>query len=76
MQVKIRQGKIVVALHNKAYVINLFNIEIEHIIETFKFEENQKYNIISLSNDPKNFILAAPGTENGQVLLVYFNKLT
>lgn len=40
MQVKIRQGKIVVALHNKAYVINLFNIEIEHIIETFKFEEN------------------------------------
>lgn len=29
-----------------------------------------------MSNDPKNLILAAPGTENGQVLLVYFNKLT
>ncbi len=28
MQVKIRQGKIIVALHNKAYVINLFNMEI------------------------------------------------
>lgn len=32
MQVKIRQGKIVVALHNKSYIINLFNMEIEHII--------------------------------------------
>lgn len=29
-----------------------------------------------MSNDPKNLILAAPDTENGQVLLVYFNKLT
>lgn len=37
MQVKIRQGKIIVALHNKAYVVNLFTMDIEHIIETFKF---------------------------------------
>lgn len=29
-----------------------------------------------MSNDHQNFILAAPGNENGQVLLVYFNKLT
>lgn len=40
MQVKIRQGKIIIALMNKAYVVNLFTMEIEHIIETFKFEEN------------------------------------
>lgn len=32
MQVKIRQGKIIVALLNKAYVVNLFTMEIEHII--------------------------------------------
>lgn len=37
MQVKIRQGKIIVALHNKAYVVSLFSMEIEHIVETFKF---------------------------------------
>lgn len=29
-----------------------------------------------MSNDPQNLILAAPGNENGQVLLVYINKLT
>ena len=51
-------------------------MEIEHIIATFKFEESERYNIVSLSNDPKNLILAAPGLENGEVLLVYFNRLT
>lgn len=28
MQVKIRQGKIIVALHNKAYVVDLFKMDI------------------------------------------------
>ena len=32
MCVRIRQGKIVVALTNKTYVVNLFSMEIEHII--------------------------------------------
>jgi hypothetical protein len=36
--VKIRQNKIVVALYNKVFLIDLFTMEIEHIIETFKFE--------------------------------------
>lgn len=39
-QLKIRLNKIVVALYNKVFLIHLFNLEIEHIIETFKFEEN------------------------------------
>jgi hypothetical protein len=39
-QLKIRLNKIVVALYNKVFLINLFSLEIEHIIETFKFEEN------------------------------------
>ena len=76
MQVRIRQKKIIVALRNKVFVVDLFSMEIEHIIQTFSFEENERYNIISLSNDPENTILAAPGPENGHVLLVYFNKLT
>lgn len=29
-----------------------------------------------MSNNPDNLILAAPGMENGHLLLVYFNKLT
>lgn len=29
-----------------------------------------------MSNNPENFILACPGIENGNVLLVYFNRLT
>ena len=72
----IRQNKIVVALYNKVFIVDLFTMQIEHAIETFKFEENEKYNMISLSNNPDNLILAAPGIENGHLLLVYFNRLT
>jgi hypothetical protein len=32
--------------------------------------------MISLSNDAENLVLAAPGIENGHLLLVYFNRLT
>jgi hypothetical protein len=30
--------------------------------------------MISMSNDPENLLLAAPGLELGQVRLVYFNR--
>ena len=61
MQVRIRQNKVIVALKNKVFVVDLFTMEIDHIIETFSFEEEERYNAISLSNDPMNLILAAPG---------------
>jgi hypothetical protein len=32
--------------------------------------------MISLSNDFTNLILAAPGTDNGHVIMVYLGKLT
>ena len=64
------------ALYNKVFIVDLFTMQIEHAIETFKYEETEKYNIVSLSNDPNNLILAAPGVDNGHVLLVYFNRLT
>ena len=57
-------------------MVDLLTMEIQHIIETFRFEENEVYNMISLSNDFNNLILAAPGTESGQVMLVYLGKLT
>lgn len=59
--VKIRQQKIVVQLYNKVFLINLFTMEIEHILSTFAFDETEDYSTISLSNDPNNFLLAAPG---------------
>jgi hypothetical protein len=34
----IRQNKIVVALSNKVFIVDLFTMQIEHVIETFKFE--------------------------------------
>lgn len=46
------------------------------MIETFKFEENEIYNLISLSNDFNNLILAVPHVDNGHVLLVYLARLT
>jgi len=76
MQLKIRQNKIVVAVYNKVFLVDLFSMEIEHVIETFKFEENEIYNLISLSNDYNNFILAVPHVDNGHVLLVYLSRLT
>lgn len=35
MQVRIRQNKIIVALRNKVFVVDLFSMEIEHIMDTF-----------------------------------------
>lgn len=32
--------------------------------------------MVSLSNDFNNFIMAAPGVDNGHVLLVYLGRLT
>lgn len=75
-QVRIRQSKIVVALKSKVFMVDLFNMEIEHIIDTFRFEEDETYNLISLSNNYSNFLLAVPGIANGHVLLVYLNRLT
>jgi len=37
MQVRIRQNKILVAVRDKVYLLDLFTMEIEHIIDTFKF---------------------------------------
>ena len=51
-------------------------MEIEHIIETFKFEDTEPYSLVSMSNDYTNFILAAPGIDNGSLLLVYLSRLT
>ena len=73
---KIRQGIIVVQLSNKVFLVDLFKMEIIHIIPTFSFDDTEAFNTISLSNDPQNLILAVPGAEVGQILLVYLNTRT
>lgn len=67
---KIRLKKMVVALTNKVYLIDFFTLEILHVIPTFKFPEEEPYNLISMSNNPENLLLACPTNEVGYVLVV------
>lgn len=67
---KIRLKKMVVALTNKVYLIDFLTLEILHVIPTYKFPEEEPYNLISMSNNPENLLLACPTNEVGYVLLV------
>jgi WD40 repeat protein len=70
LAVKIRLKKMVVALTNRVYLIDFFSLEVLHIIPTFRFPEEEPYNLISMSNDPDNMLMACPTVELGHVLLV------
>jgi hypothetical protein len=41
-----------------------------HIIPTSRFPEEEPYNLISMSNDLENMVLACPTVEAGHVLVV------
>lgn len=64
----------IVALTNRVYVIDFFSLETDHIIPTYKFSEEEPYNVISLSNDPENMVLACPTVEIGYILLVFLES--
>ena len=74
MAVKIRVKKMIVALANRVYIMDFFTLEVDHVIPTFKFSEEEPYNMISMSSDPDNLILACPTVEVGFVLLVYVDS--
>jgi WD40 repeat protein len=70
LALKIRLKKLVVALSNRVYLIDFLTLEVLHIIPTFRFPEEEPYNLLSLSNDLDNLLLACPTVEIGHVLVV------
>lgn len=60
-----------VALANKIYQIDFLSLEVEHIIPTYKFAEEEPYNLISMSNNPENFLMACPTIDVGYIILVF-----
>jgi hypothetical protein len=44
--------KLIIALSNKIYVLDFIGLNIEQIIPTFTFEEDEPYGMISMNNDP------------------------
>lgn len=71
LAVKIRLDKLVVALSTRIYILDFFSLQIIHVIPTLSFPEEEPYSLISISNDPNNLVLACPGLDLGQILLVH-----
>jgi hypothetical protein len=72
--VKIRMKRMVVALSSRVYLVDFLSMEILHIVPTYRFPEEEPYNLISMSNDPENLLLACPAVELGHVLLVHVEE--
>jgi hypothetical protein len=70
LAVKVRMKRMVVALSSRIYLVDFLSMEVLHIIPTFRFPEEEPYNLISMSNDPENILLACPAVEAGYVLVV------